>query len=232
MALELTLKRSKQPVYPTKTTINLASCNQPPRNNVRAVILFAVAIVAIAVFAKFGVVDVLSSAANASSKTAGAQAQLDQLTASNADYATLQEQYSTYVVNTLSAEEMALANRETILGLIQSTVANIADLQSVNISGNTVSLQFINTSLDDVSRVVGSLENNELVAGVSMSTAKTNKNDDVVSTVTITLKGLGNETDASAANSTQASESAQSSNVAQTSNSAQSGKSAQASERV
>ena len=68
-------------------------------------------------------------------------------------------------------------------------MASTAELQTVVISGNVVELQFANASLDDVSRVVASLESDPLVAGVSMSTAKTDKHDDVVSTVTILLVG-------------------------------------------
>ena len=76
-----------------------------------------------------------------------------------------------------------------MLALLENTVASTADLQTVVISGNVVELQFANASLDDVSRVVASLESDPLVAGVSVSTAKTDKHDDVVSTVTILLMG-------------------------------------------
>lgn len=189
MAIELDFKRSKKPVYPTKTSINLVTCNQQPRNVGRNLALFAVAMVGVLLFAKFGVVDVIGAASTASGKVATAQAQLTELQAANADFADLQEQYAAFAVNNLTDEEKVLADRGQVLALLANTVANSADLQSVQISGNTVQLQFANTSLDDVSRVVASLENEELVAGVSMSTAKTDKNDDVVSTVTIALKG-------------------------------------------
>ena len=89
----------------------------------------------------------------------------------------------------LSDGEKALADRGAILDLLQGTVANMAELQSVNVTGNTVMLQFANTSLQDVSRVVASLEGSDLVANVSMSTAKTDRNDEVVSTITVTLAG-------------------------------------------
>lgn len=57
MALELT--RAKKPVYPTKTTINLAESNQAPRHLGRDLALFVLALVVIALFAKFGVIDVM-----------------------------------------------------------------------------------------------------------------------------------------------------------------------------
>lgn len=189
MAIELDFKRNKKPVYPTKTSINLVTCNQQPRNVGRNLGLFALAMVGVLLFAKFGVVDVIGAASAASGKVATAQTQLTELQAANADFADLQEQYAAFAVNNLTDEEKVLADRGQVLALLANTVANSADLQSVQISGNTVQLQFANTSLDDVSRVVASLENEELVAGVSMSTAKTDKNDDVVSTVTIALKG-------------------------------------------
>ena len=118
-----------------------------------------------------------------------AQAQLDDLEAGNADYSALQERYDSFAVNSLTAEELSLSDRKDVLALLENTVASTAELQTVVISGNVVELQFANASLDDVSRVVASLESDPLVAGVSMSTAKTDKHDDVVSTVTILLVG-------------------------------------------
>lgn len=188
MALELTLKKTKAPVYPTKSTINLVTCDQKPVKTQRNIIVFAIAVVAIALFAKFGVIDVMAQASASAGRLASAQSQLSQLEANNANYNELRQQYETYVINSLSDEEKSLVDRGAVLNLLQSTVANIADLQTVSISGNEVQLQFVNTSLEDTSKVVASLENNQLVSAVALSTAKTDKNDDVVSTVTITLK--------------------------------------------
>ena len=189
MALEMTLKRSKKPVYPTKTTINLAVDDKGENKMARNLVLFAVALVLIALLAKFAVVDVMAAASAASGKVAAAQSQLSALEAANADYDELQERYAAFTVNSLSDVEKALADRGAILDLLQGTVANMAELQSVNVTGNTVMLQFANTSLQDVSRVVASLEGSDLVANVSMSTAKTDRNDEVVSTITVTLAG-------------------------------------------
>lgn len=189
MALEMTLKRSKKPVYPTKTTINLAVDDKNDANLVRNIALFVIALVLIALFAKFAVIDVMGAASAASGRVAAAQSQLSALEASNADYEELQQKYADFMVNSLSDEEKALADRGAILDLLRGTVANIAELQSVNVTGNTVMLQFANSSLQDVSRVVASLEGSDLVANVSMSTAKTDRNDEVVSTITVTLVG-------------------------------------------
>ena len=90
MALEMTLKRSKKPVYPTKTTINLAVDDKGENKLARNLVLFAVALVLIALFAKFAVVDVMAAASAASGKVAAAQSQLSALEAANADYDELQ----------------------------------------------------------------------------------------------------------------------------------------------
>lgn len=192
MALELTLKRSKKPVYPTKPTINLAEDDQRG-NNTRSLVLFVVALIAIALFAKFAVIDVMGAANASLAKVTTAQSQLSALEEANADYPELQERYAAFALNSLSDEERALADRGAILELLQGTVANMAELQSVSVTGNTLMLQFANTSLEDVSRVVASLESSDLVANVSMSTAKTDRNDEVVSTITVTLKGEGQD---------------------------------------
>ena len=69
MALEMTLKRSKKPVYPTKTTINLAVDDKGENKLARNLVLFAVALVLIALFAKFAVVDVMAAASAASGRS-------------------------------------------------------------------------------------------------------------------------------------------------------------------
>lgn len=198
MAFELTLKRSKNPVYPTKQTINLVTCNENTRNSTRSIVVFAIALIAIALFTKFGIVDVMSAASTSTGNLAAAQTQLNKLEESNANYAQLQNTYSEYAINGLSDEEKSLADRAAIFSLLQNSVASSANLQSVSISRNTVKLQFSNTSLDDLSHVVSSIETNSIVSNVSVSTAKTDKNDDVVSTVVITLKAAStNDTSSS-----------------------------------
>ena len=187
MALELSLGPGKKPVYPTKTTINLMECDRGGKNTPRNLVVFAIALVAIAAFAKFGVVDVMAASSEGNARVASAQAQLSALEQSNANYAELQERYALYAANSLSDEEKALVDRGVVLDLLQNFVANVADLQAVSISGNTMLLQFANVSLEDASRVVASLESSDQVANVSMSTAKTGRNDEVISTITVTL---------------------------------------------
>ncbi len=197
MALEFELKRTKKPQYPTKTTINLANCNQHSQNVVRSVALFAVAMVAVLLFSKFAVVDVMGAASASAAKADAAQAQLSALEASNADFNELQQRYDGYAANNLSDEEKSLVDRQSVLALLESTVLQTADLRAVQLSGNIVQLRLANPSLEDVSGVVASLEGNNLVSNVNVSTAKTDKNDDVISTIVITL-GSSGSSDASA----------------------------------
>ena len=49
-------------------------------------------------------------------------------------------------------------------------------------------LQFSDRSLHDVSRLMQVLESKDIVAGVSVSMAKTDEKTDVVSVVTVTLQ--------------------------------------------
>ena len=53
---------------------------------------------------------------------------------------------------------------------------------------NTMELQFSDRSLHDVSRLMQVLESKDIVAGVSVSMAKTDEKTDVVSVVTVTLQ--------------------------------------------
>lgn len=191
MPLNLLSQKDKKPVYPTKTTINLLTVDHAAQSRGRDIALFVVALVLIAAFAKFGVADVLSDAAASAGKLSDAQAQLSQLEAGNADYALLQDEYAAYTKTGMTEEEQTYADRSDVLAVLQDTVENAASLQMVTVKGNAVSLQFTSTTLDDASNVVAALEDNPLVQSVSMSTARTDKNNDVVSTVTVILVGSG-----------------------------------------
>lgn len=211
MDLNFDLKRAKKPVYPSKRHINLVECSRQETHVARNTVLLVVILVAAVLFGKFAVADVLSAASSATARVNAVQAEAAALAQQNADYAELQEKYEEYAVNSLSDEEMSLVDRGQILALLQRTVANSADLQSVSIQENTVQLQFANGSLEDVSNIVASLESEPLVQNVSVSTAQTNRDDAVVSSVTITLGPSDSDSDDAASTATDGSANAASS---------------------
>ena len=130
----------------------------------------------------------MGAASQAESRVSAAQAQLSTLQAANADYNEVQAEYDKIGVSGLSEDERALADRGDVIELIENTASQLGSLQAVRVSGNTMELQFSDRTLHDVSRLMQVLESKDIVAGVSVSMAKTDEKTDVVSVVTVTLQ--------------------------------------------
>lgn len=193
------LKRGKAPAYPTKTSINLVDTEQARGNLVVQLVLFAIALVLIGIFAKFAVVDPLASSMESSNEVSAAQARLDALIAENADYEELNAQYDRYVVPGLSEQEQNLVDRDTVLDLLQQKVMNVGYLDSLRVVSNTVTATCLGVDLSRVSSLVESLESDERVAHVTVSTAQGENDSGTSATIQIVFKGpLETEAEASA----------------------------------
>lgn len=193
------LKRGKAPAYPTKTSINLVDTEQARGNLVVQLVLFAIALVLIGIFAKFAVVDPLASSMESGNEVSAAQARLDALIAENADYEELNAQYDRYVVPGLSEQEQNLVDRDTVLDLLQQKVMNVGYLDSLRVVSNTVTATCLGVDLSRVSSLVESLESDERVAHVTVSTAQGENDSGTSATIQIVFKGpLETEAEASA----------------------------------
>lgn len=193
------LKRGKAPAYPAKTSINLVDTEQARGNLVVQLSLFAIALVLIGIFAKFAVVDPLASSMESGNEVSAAQARLDALIAENADYEELNAQYDRYVVPGLSEQEQNLVDRDTVLDLLQQKVMNVGYLDSLRVVSNTVTATCLGVDLSRVSSLVESLESDERVAHVTVSTAQGENDSGTSATIQIVFKGpLETEAEASA----------------------------------
>ena len=186
--LKGSLKGSKGSQYPSKTSINLVVTDDSTQFTPRTAVMLVLVLLFAAVFCKFAVIDVMGAASQAESRVSAAQAQLSTLQAANADYNEVQAEYDKIGVSGLSEDERALADRGDVIELIENTASQLGSLQAVRVSGNTMELQFSDRSLHDVSRLMQVLESKDIVAGVSVSMAKTDEKTDVVSVVTVTLQ--------------------------------------------
>ena len=186
--LKGSLKGSKGSQYPSKTSINLVVTDDSTQFTPRTAVMLVLVLLFAAVFCKFAVIDVMGAASQAESRVSAAQAQLSALQAANADYNEVQAEYDKIGVSGLSEDERALADRGDVIELIENTASQLGSLQAVRVSGNTMELQFSDRTLHDVSRLMQVLESKDIVAGVSVSMAKTDEKTDVVSVVTVTLQ--------------------------------------------
>ena len=186
--LKGSLKGSKGSQYPSKTSINLVVTDDSTQFTPRTAVMLVLVLLFAAVFCKFAVIDVMGAASQAESRVSAAQAQLSTLQAANADYNEVQAEYDKIGVSGLGEDERALADRGDVIELIENTASQLGSLQAVRVSGNTMELQFSDRTLHDVSRLMQVLESKDIVAGVSVSMAKTDEKTDVVSVVTVTLQ--------------------------------------------
>lgn len=183
------LKRGKAPAYSVKTSINLVDTQQQRGNLLAQLGLFAIALVLIGVFAKFAVVDPLAASAASSNEVSAAQARLDVLAAENADYAELNAQYDRYVVPGLSEEEQNLVDRDVVLNLLQQKVMGVGHLSSLRMEKNTATVTCLGADLNEVSALVESLESDQRVAHVTVSTAQGENDSSTSATIQIVFAG-------------------------------------------
>ena len=181
--------KGKKIAYPTKTSINLMKAEVTRGNTAANIGLFLIFLVLLALFAKFAVVDPLSSGIRSSQELEAAEAELSALTAENQSYTELAEQYARYVVTGLTDEERNLADRDELIDLLSSTVLGATHLSSIKVVGNAVTVTCIGVGLQDVSGIVQELEQDSRVEYVTVSTAQEKDNVASSATFQIELKG-------------------------------------------
>ena len=158
--------------YPTKTTINLVQ-SEGASGSLAARIISVLAVIAlVCIFGKFLVADPLSQMFASTRQVEAARAELSELTAKNADYTELQEKYAHYIVSDLTDEESVMVDRDTVVNMIQTTLSSGGTLTAVTVSNNVLTATIGTDDLATISRIVSTLESNELVAHVTVSTAQ------------------------------------------------------------
>ena len=138
-------------------------------------------------FVKFLVVDKLAEAYDAEKAYTQMQTQIDQLRASNEKYDQVREEYSHYGNGYLNDEEKIEQNRMAMMRVIQRKVISKSEIQSVEISGNVATLTIDNIRLKTVSDIVASLEDDDIVSFVTVSTAGTNTDSNALVTATVII---------------------------------------------
>lgn len=190
------MSRLNQPIgkvrYPDKTSINLLMQDKSVRDPKFQIILFVLFALILALFVKFMVIDKLAEAYEAEKAYTQMQTQIDQLSASNEKYDQVREEYSHYGNGYLNDEEKAEQDRMAMMRVIKSNVITKSEIQSVEISGNVATLTIDNIRLRTVSDIVASLEKDDLVSFVTVSTAGTNTDSNAMVTATVIINFIPN----------------------------------------
>ncbi len=165
------LKTHKTLKLPSKKTMNLYQV-EITDNSWQRVIPYAMLIIVVVVaFTKFGVFQRLSQLDKWREQVSKAQSQLNELNKSLEDYDDVKTDYIRYTDDYMLKEEGKLVDRMRIIGLIGDNVSNIGKIKSYAIADNTVSLEVIVDTLDDVRMIRKQLEAVDWVGNITVNTA-------------------------------------------------------------
>lgn len=186
--------------YPNKQYINILDGMKSDDNRTLEILIFIIFLIALAAFTKFGVIDKISEASAAEAAYNEVQRQITELKERNADYDKVKKDYSHYGLGYLDDTEILLVDREDVLDLLDKYVLKNADIKTVNVTDNTVTLTVEKTRLNAISSIVKELEADPDVAFVTVNVAGTDRdvntgsgNKQVTATMYIELVPNGGE---------------------------------------
>lgn len=160
---------------PNKNTMNLVILEKGENSKTTDIVLIVLLVVILAVFAKFGVLDQYNKKKAAEEEYVAAQQELEQNKQLLARYEKLFEKFSHYFKAFLSDDELKLVDRIQLIDMLDEHLFNVAEMQSININGNTINISFYDVTLEQVGQLAQDLSDNELVTNVDLQTAVTNK---------------------------------------------------------
>lgn len=175
--------------YPTKTTMNLYQGDQTTTDIRKVGIVAVILTIFIALFVKFGVLNLIDQVSQKEVELANQKQIAMSMTQSSDEYEEVKALYDAYQARLGSAAVDIIA----VLNMVEETVMTKADVTSIVVSDGTLTLTLYNVPLDTVGDLAKSIEGQDLVSAVHVSTATTQNADaqNTVSTLVITL--VGNE---------------------------------------
>lgn len=186
--------------YPNKKYINILDGMKPDENRTLEILIFILFLIALAIFTKFGVIDKIAEASAAEAAYNNMQRQITELKEQNADYDKVKKDYSHYGLGYLDDTEILLVDREDVLDLLDKYVLKNADIKTLAVTDNTVTLTVEKTRLNAISSIVKELEADSDVAFVTVNVAGTDRdvntgsgNKQVTATMYIELVPNGGE---------------------------------------
>lgn len=181
--------RSKD-VYPSKTYMNMALPDEQERNIRQSVITAVLTLVVALIFGKFGVYDFYDRVFTKNNELIERKAVLSEIQAQLTDYNSILETYRMYEAVRMTSDAGDVAAVDA-LALVDGYIRPVAQLNTLGLSKNTLSLNLTGISLDGVGDLVSTLYQQPMVAGVTVSTASdaTSSRDNAVA-MTIALQSV------------------------------------------
>lgn len=181
--------------YHVKNTLNLVIKERPANYYRNTLALFVFLLAAVSVFAKFAVIDRLSTAAWKEREATVQVAHYEQLFKENASYEELRTEYEKYF--TKVGTGVSYADCMDVLSLIEENVMSEASVKSVTFANSRISVTLVDTDLEQTAAIVRNLyasDKSEIIDTVSMSNADTtSKNSYNTAVIDIVLTSEGSE---------------------------------------
>lgn len=214
--------------YPKKTSVNLCIVESHLKQNIISLLVFAAFMCVVLVFVRIFVMGQYAEVDKMEQEYNSRQQELTDLKTSNSNYEEVRAEYSHYGNGYLNDEETIEQDRLEILKVVEDKLLPAGALENISIDGNTATLTINNKKLANVSDIVASLEENDIVEYATVTNSATEdqtnqmtqdgtetesaQNLSVTSTMTIVFKNAvtattndGAATDAAATDSAAAS---------------------------
>jgi Tfp pilus assembly protein PilN len=178
LSRDLSFGKKSAVSYPKKADMNLYKKEQDGNSLSKVLPTFIFLAVAIGLLTKFGVVDRLQAVGAANKELAGYQQQLADLDVQLADFAAVREAYQRYTDSYKTEEEAAIADRIALLELVDKAAMGTAQVESVSISGDDVTIKLTADTLAQIGKVKANLEQSGYVTSAGVYNADLTEDDE------------------------------------------------------
>lgn len=174
--------------YPVKTDINLAIREKKQNKLSTNIPTFIILVIAIAIFSKFAVINRLEQASEAENSATVAQQQLDAVKEYTKDYPKVLEEYNALLASKSSLNVVATPMER--LGLVERYLISASQVNSFDVVDDVITAQISGVTLNQISTIYANLMSDPLIENVQVYTASTNDKNNSLTTATMTIQLL------------------------------------------
>ena len=174
--------------YPVKTDINLAIREKKQNKLSTTIPTFIILVIAIAIFSKFAVINRLEQASEAEHSATVAQQQLETLKEYTNNYPKVLEEYNALLASKSSLNVVATPMER--LGLVERYLISASQVNSFDVVDDVITAQISGVTLNQISTIYANLMSDPLIENVQVYTASTNDKNNSLTTATMTIQLL------------------------------------------
>lgn len=174
--------------YPVKTDINLAIREKKQNKLSTNIPTFIILVIAIAIFSKFAVINRLEQASEAENSATVAQQQLETLKEYTNNYPKVLEEYNALLASKSSINVVATPMER--LGLVERYLISASQVNSFDVVDDVITAQISGVTLNQISTIYANLMSDPLIENVQVYTASTNDKNNSLTTATMTIQLL------------------------------------------